>query len=73
MIVEAIFDWARRTPEKTAVIYNERSWSYRSFAEHIAIARGYFLRRGYSGPGYAVLATYSRIEPQERGTLFAQE
>jgi acyl-coenzyme A synthetase/AMP-(fatty) acid ligase len=62
MIADLIFDWARRTPEKTAVIYNERSWSYRSFAEHIAIARGYFLRRGYAGPGYAVLAVYNRMD-----------
>ena len=62
MIVEWIFEWAQRTPEKTAVIHNERPWSYRSFAEHIAMARGYFLKRGYAGPGYAVLATYSRME-----------
>src|SRR5262249_2170515 len=27
-----------------------------SFAQRIAIARGYFARRGYLGPGYAVLA-----------------
>jgi len=62
MIADLIFDWAQRTPEKTAVIYNERSWSYRSFAEHIAIARGYFLKRGYAGSGYAVLATHNRMD-----------
>lgn len=62
MIAERIFDWAQRTPEKTAAICNERSWSYRLFAEQIAIARGYFLKRGYSGPGYAVLATYDRMD-----------
>jgi acyl-CoA synthetase (AMP-forming)/AMP-acid ligase II len=50
MITEAIFEWARRTPEKTAVIYNDRRWSYRSFAEHVAIARAYFLKRGLSAP-----------------------
>lgn len=62
MIAEKIFDWAQRTPEKTAVIYNERLWSYRSFAEHIAIARGYFLKHGYTGPGYVVLATRNRMD-----------
>ena len=62
MITESIFHWAQKTPEKTAVIHNERSWSYRSFAEHIAIARGYFLKRGYAGPGYAVLATRNRMD-----------
>ena len=56
MISERIFDWARKKPNKTAVIYNERSWSYRSLAQQISIARAYFLRRGYAGPGYAVLA-----------------
>src|SRR5262245_28294492 len=62
MIAESIFDWARRTPDKTAVIYNERPWSYRAFAEHIAIARGYFLKRGYAGAGYAGLATHDRMD-----------
>jgi acyl-CoA synthetase (AMP-forming)/AMP-acid ligase II len=56
MITQLIFDWAKRTPDRTAVIYNGRPWSYRSFAELIAVARGYFVRRGYVGPGYAVLA-----------------
>ncbi len=56
MITQLIFDWAKQTPDKTAVIYSGRPWSYRSFAELIAVARGYFVRRGYVGPGYAVLA-----------------
>ena len=62
MIAESVFAWAQRTPEKTAVIYNERSWSYRSFAEYIAIARGYFLKQGCAGTGYAVLATHDRMD-----------
>jgi acyl-coenzyme A synthetase/AMP-(fatty) acid ligase len=62
MITESIFDWAQRTPEKTAVLDNDRPWSYRSFAEHIAIARAYFSKRGYGGPGYAVIATYNRMD-----------
>jgi acyl-coenzyme A synthetase/AMP-(fatty) acid ligase len=56
MITQLIFQWAKQTPERTAVIYNGEAWSYRSFARAIAVARGYFARRGYLGPGYAVLA-----------------
>ncbi len=56
MITQMIFDWANRTPERIAIIHNGRPWSYHSFAQLIAAARGYFVRRGYIGPGYAVLA-----------------
>jgi acyl-coenzyme A synthetase/AMP-(fatty) acid ligase len=56
MITDLIFDWAIRTPDRTAVIYNGQPWSYRTFAQIISVARGYFARRGYIGPGYAVLA-----------------
>jgi acyl-coenzyme A synthetase/AMP-(fatty) acid ligase len=56
MITQMIFQWAKQTPERTAVIYNGEVWSYRSFARTIAVSRGYFARRGYLGPGYAVLA-----------------
>jgi acyl-CoA synthetase (AMP-forming)/AMP-acid ligase II len=56
MITQVIFDWAKRTPDKTAVIYNDRPWSYRAFADLIAVARGYFARRGYVGSGYVALA-----------------
>src|SRR5262249_44214976 len=31
------------------------------FARSIAVARGYFARRGYLGPGYAVLAVYNTM------------
>ena len=62
MIPQIIFDWAKRTPDRTAVIYNGRPWSYRSFAQAIAVARGYFARRGYVGPGYAVLAVYNLMD-----------
>jgi acyl-CoA synthetase (AMP-forming)/AMP-acid ligase II len=56
MIAQLIFQWAEQTPERTAVIYNGKAYSYRSFARAIALARGYFASRGYLGPGYAVLA-----------------
>ena len=38
------------------MIYNGQPWSYRLFAQSIALARGYFVRRGFVGPGYALLA-----------------
>ena len=41
-----IFDWAKRTPDRTAMIYNGRPWPYRTFANAIAVARGYFARSG---------------------------
>ena len=59
MITELIFDWAERTPEKTAIVYNGKPSSYRSFAQFIAQARGYFLRRGVVGDGVAVLAVHN--------------
>ncbi len=49
MITQLIFDWAKRTPDRTAVIYNGQPLSYRWFAQAIAAARGYFVRRGYAG------------------------
>ena len=61
MITNLIFDWANRTPDRTAVIYNGHPWSYRSFAHIISVARGYFARRGYIGAGYAVLAVPNLI------------
>jgi acyl-CoA synthetase (AMP-forming)/AMP-acid ligase II len=56
MITRLIFDWAKQTPDRTAMIYNGNALSYRSFAQAIAVARGYFARRGFLGPGYALLA-----------------
>jgi acyl-coenzyme A synthetase/AMP-(fatty) acid ligase len=63
MIPQLIFDWSRRTPDKTAVIWNGRvSLSYQSFANDIAVARGYFARRDCLGPGYAVLAVHNLLD-----------
>ena len=62
MITQLIFDWAKQTPDRTAVIYNGRPCSYRSFAQVIAEACGYFARRNCVGPGYAVLAIHCLID-----------
>lgn len=55
-ITELIFGWAERTPDKIAVVVNGRPYSYRAFADLIAVARGFFARRGWTGEGVAVLA-----------------
>jgi acyl-coenzyme A synthetase/AMP-(fatty) acid ligase len=62
MLTGRIFDWAARTPDRTAVIYNGQAVSYRVLAGLIAKARGYFAARGFTGPGYAVLATRSLMD-----------
>jgi acyl-CoA synthetase (AMP-forming)/AMP-acid ligase II len=56
VIAAAIFDWAQRVPDKTAIVYDGEPWSYRSFADAIAAARGFFAARSCAGPGVAVLA-----------------
>ncbi len=62
MITQMIFDWAKRTPDRTAIVHNGRPYSYQSFAQLIGTARGYFARRGYSGPGYAMLAVHNLLD-----------
>ena len=62
MIVQLIFDRANQTPDRTAMIYNGRPLSYGLFAQRIAIARGYFARHGYVGPGHVVLAVRNLMD-----------
>ena len=62
MICDLIFDFAQRTPDKTAVVYNGKPMSYRSFAANIALARGYFASRGVAGAGFAVVAVRNRLD-----------
>jgi acyl-coenzyme A synthetase/AMP-(fatty) acid ligase len=62
VIAETIFEWAERAPAKPAVVYNGQVLSYRDFAANIAVARGYFARRGYVGPGIAVLAIINLLD-----------
>lgn len=56
MITRTIFDFAASQPDKTAVVYDGRVFSYRAFADRIAAARGLFARMGCTGPGVAALA-----------------
>jgi long-chain acyl-CoA synthetase len=62
MITRSIFDWAERTPDKTALVYNGHPWSYRAFADFIALARGYLDRQGCAGPGVAVVAAVNLLD-----------
>ena len=62
MITDLIFDFAARTPDKTAVVYNGQPLSYRSFAANIALARGYFASRGVTGSGLAVLVILNLLD-----------
>ena len=62
MITQLIFDRARQTPDRTAMIYNGRPLSYSLFAQRIAIARGYFARQGYFGPSHVVLAVRNLMD-----------
>jgi acyl-coenzyme A synthetase/AMP-(fatty) acid ligase len=56
MITQLVFDLAKQCPDKAAIIHNNQPFSYSTFAQLIAIARDYFARAEYVGPGYAVLA-----------------
>jgi len=62
MITDLIFDFAVRTPDKTAVVHNGQPLSYRSFAANIALARGYFASRGVTGSGLAVLVILNLLD-----------
>ena len=44
MIVERIYEWAKRQPDKTALIWNDVSLSYRSFSNAIQRAYDFFQR-----------------------------
>jgi acyl-coenzyme A synthetase/AMP-(fatty) acid ligase len=62
VITDLIFDFAERTPEKTALVYNGQPLSYRAFAANVALARGYFASRGVTGSGLAVLVIFNLLD-----------
>lgn len=55
MVGRAIFEAARRTPDKAAVVYNGHAIAYADFAGLIAGAAGSFAAAGLQGPGVVVL------------------
>lgn len=62
MIAEAIFNYADRWPDKTAIVHNGGTLFYRDFSRWIARARGFLARRGFVGEGYALVATGNLVE-----------
>src|SRR5208282_4878787 len=57
MLTTKIYTQARETPDKTAIVFNNRKFSYRLFACLIEISRRYLAAQGIAGEGVAVLPT----------------
>jgi acyl-CoA synthetase (AMP-forming)/AMP-acid ligase II len=51
-----VFEWAERRPSKVAAIHNDVAVSYLTFAQRIALTRGYFAARGMVGEGSVIVA-----------------
>src|SRR5208282_4117987 len=61
MLTTKIYAQARETPDKTAIVLNNRAISYREFACLIEISRRYLSAQGLAGEGVAVLPTGSMV------------
>ena len=61
MLATKIYVQARETPDKTAIVFNNREYSYRLFACLIEISRRYLAAQGLAGEGVAVLPTGSMV------------
>src|SRR5271155_5172186 len=59
MLATKIYAKARETPDKTAIVFNNRELSYRLFAGLIEISRRYLAAQGLAGEGVAVLPSGS--------------
>src|SRR5208282_666506 len=59
MLTMKIYAQARETPDKTAIVFNSRTISYREFACLIEISRRYLAAQGLAGEGVAVLPSGS--------------
>src|SRR5215469_14356260 len=57
MLVSRIYEHAKETPDKTAMIFNGGAVSYRQFASLINRSRDYLTAHGIGGEGIAVLPT----------------
>src|SRR5271155_76587 len=67
MLTTKIYTQARETPDKTAIVCNNRTISYRQFACLIEISRRYLAAQGLAGKGVAVLPTGSMVSTWVRG------
>jgi acyl-coenzyme A synthetase/AMP-(fatty) acid ligase len=55
-VTDFVFVWARRLPDKAAIVHEGRPLSYGALAHRIAQARAFFVRHGLIGPGVVVVA-----------------
>ena len=62
MIVERIYEWAKRQPDNTAVVWNDISLSYRSFSNAIRLACDFFQRENFPAGGTAIVLVLSRLD-----------
>src|SRR5271166_6432104 len=61
MLTKKICAQAKKTPDKTAIVFNNRTISYRQFACLIEISRRYLAAQGLAGEGVAVLPSGSPV------------
>jgi acyl-CoA synthetase (AMP-forming)/AMP-acid ligase II len=59
MVIAKIYNYARQTPGKTAVIYRDQRTSYHDLARSIGATQRYLAALGLPGSGVAVLAIAS--------------
>ena len=62
MIVERIYEWANRQPDKTAVVFRDVSLSYRSFSNSIRAACEFFKRENLPAGRTAVVLVENRLD-----------
>ena len=62
MIVDRIYEWAKRQPHKTAVIWNDVSLSYLSFSNAIRAACDFFQRENLPIGGTAVVLVHDLLD-----------
>lgn len=62
MIVESVFDWAARTPDTAAIVYNGNVVTYCDFGRLVGLARGFLVRHDCVGEGYAIVAAANLLE-----------
>ena len=62
MIVERIYEWAKRQPDKTAVIWNDVSLSYLSFSNAIRLACDFFQRENLPAGRTAIVLVHGLLD-----------
>jgi non-ribosomal peptide synthetase component E (peptide arylation enzyme) len=62
MLIENIYAHAQRTPDRIAVVHNNRPISYRAFARGVDAARRYLAEQELPATGIAVLAVGSILD-----------